>query len=136
MDEIDSRLLTELKKNARAGNTELAKKLRISEGTVRNRINRLIEVGTIIGFRADVSLKERFAAIVLVKTTAGKPTESIAEEISKINGFDQALEVTGEWDIVLLSSSESAEDFNRFIEKVRKTKGVFETQSLIVLKKT
>ena len=43
IDDLDSKIITLLEKNGRIPNTDLAKKLRTSETTVRKRIKRLID---------------------------------------------------------------------------------------------
>ena len=49
-DEIDRKLLALLRANAREPAAVLAKKLRISRGTVQNRIARMLATGAIGGF--------------------------------------------------------------------------------------
>ncbi|MBI5035903.1 Lrp/AsnC family transcriptional regulator [Candidatus Micrarchaeota archaeon] len=136
MDELDERLLRELMGDARAPNSIIAKRLRVSEGTVRNRLSRLLKEGVITGFSADVSLREQFMALTLVKTCAQKRTPDIVARIKKIDGFGRAFEVSGEWDVVLVVSVPSPEDYNEFIEAVREVDGVESTQSLVVLRKS
>ena len=43
IDKIDSKIICLLQKDGRMANTEIAKRVGITEATVRNRINRLIE---------------------------------------------------------------------------------------------
>jgi len=50
MDETDRRLLALLRANAREPAAGLAKKLKVSRGTVQNRIARLLSDRTILGF--------------------------------------------------------------------------------------
>lgn len=43
MDNIDQEIMAILQKNSRVTNTEIARRLDISEGTVRNRIKKLVD---------------------------------------------------------------------------------------------
>ena len=43
LDQIDCQMIELLQKDGRIPNTEIAKKLGVSEATVRSRLNRLIE---------------------------------------------------------------------------------------------
>src|SRR5215472_19044816 len=55
MDEIDRKLLSLLRANAREPAASLAKKLKVSRGTVQNRIARLLTGGAIRGFTVRVA---------------------------------------------------------------------------------
>ena len=50
MDDIDRRLIALLRTDARASVASLAKALRVSRGTVQNRMARLQSDGTVVGF--------------------------------------------------------------------------------------
>ena len=43
MDEVDSRIIHLLKRNGRMRNTEMAKRLKISETSIRKRLQRLFD---------------------------------------------------------------------------------------------
>ncbi|MBI3967611.1 MAG: Lrp/AsnC family transcriptional regulator [Chloroflexi bacterium] len=47
VDDLDRRIITCLRQNGRQSNTEIARQLSVSEGTVRNRLQRLIGKGII-----------------------------------------------------------------------------------------
>jgi Lrp/AsnC family transcriptional regulator for asnA, asnC and gidA len=47
LDEMDKRIIRLLQRNARVPNTELARTLDVTETTIRNRVNRLLEDGLI-----------------------------------------------------------------------------------------
>jgi hypothetical protein len=59
MDDLDTGLIAELRRDGRASISELAERLRVSRATVRTRLERLKEAGEIAGFialtRADIS---------------------------------------------------------------------------------
>ncbi|MBP6547224.1 MAG: AsnC family transcriptional regulator, partial [Phenylobacterium sp.] len=50
MDDLDRRLLALLREEARAPASSLAARLKVSRGTVQNRIERMLARGTIQGF--------------------------------------------------------------------------------------
>jgi len=55
MDELDIQILSILEVNSRMKNTEIAKLLSVSEGSIRRRIENLIEIGIIKNFTVEVS---------------------------------------------------------------------------------
>lgn len=134
MDALDSRILNELQNNCRESNTEMAKKLKVSEGTVRKRIEALSKSGIIARFSAVLSTKAGFMAFVFLKTDTHTPTAEIVKKLRNIEGTGIVYETAGHHDIVLKASTASPEEFNDLIEKIRAVSGVVETQSLTVLK--
>ena len=134
MDELDARILELLESDSRQSNTQLASKLKVSEGTVRNRIARMLKERTIQKFSVVVGGKRMFRALVLMETLASLQTEKIVEDLRRIREIKKFHEVSGEWDVVAEVACESSEKFNDVIEKIRTTKGVTRTESLVVLK--
>ncbi|MHA2174099.1 MAG: Lrp/AsnC family transcriptional regulator [Candidatus Hodarchaeales archaeon] len=51
MDSIDLQILEILNHNARTKFTSIARKINLTEGTIRNRVQRLMERGIIQGFQ-------------------------------------------------------------------------------------
>jgi DNA-binding Lrp family transcriptional regulator len=134
MDEIDAKILHELQSNSRESNTEIAKRLKISEGTVRKRIDSLVKEGIIARFSTILSTKAGFMAFVFIRTDTHTPTAEIVKKLRHIEGTGIVYETAGHHDIVLRAATSSAEAFNDLIEQIRAVNGVVETQSLTVLK--
>ncbi len=134
MEELNQKILTELKKDSRQTNIKLAKKLKVSEGTIRQRINKLIKKGTIKKFTIQVSTKTGFRAFALLKTRSSIQTEKIVSDIKKIDDVKEIYEMCGVYDVIVEISTYSAESFNNRIEKIRKINGVLSTESLVILK--
>jgi len=57
LDRIDGRLVAELQNNARLSNKELAARVGLAPSTTLERVRRLQETGTILGFHAEVDPK-------------------------------------------------------------------------------
>ena len=56
LDEQDVAILATLKENARISNKDLAEKVALAPSTCLERVRRLVEIGAIHGFHADVDL--------------------------------------------------------------------------------
>jgi len=133
MDELDSRVLALLSKNARQPNSAIAVALGVSEGTIRSRIRGLVEEKKIRRFTIETGTYG-FRAVILVKTDPSKHTEDVLRTLVAMEGVRTVYEVSGKWDAVLIAYCKDAEVFNDLIEAVRTKKGVTETESLVVLK--
>ncbi len=131
---IEKKMLAELEKNSRVTNLALAKKLGVSEGTVRNKIAKLVSEGYIKRFTVDRSLKFGFGALVHLNNKPQVRSSRIAEELKKIKGIKKVYETAGDYDMVLEIFADSPEDFNEIIESIRDIEGILNTNSLTVLK--
>lgn len=131
---LDQKILDELRKNSRKSNVEIAKKLKVSEGTVRKRIQRLIKRGVIKKFTIEISTKTGFSTMVLIKSKPQVNTSKIVENIKKIKDVESIFETAGDYDVIVNIVTISAESFNNIIERVRKIDGILETETLTILK--
>jgi DNA-binding Lrp family transcriptional regulator len=136
MRDIDERVLKELEKNSRATNTEIAKKLKVSEGTVRQRIQKLLKDEIIKKFTVERSTLFGFSAVVLVETQPNVQTSVIVDKIKKIEDIKRIYELSGGYDVLVKITTKSADKFNNIIEKIRAIQGIIKTKSLIILKIT
>ncbi|MEM1628599.1 MAG: HTH-type transcriptional regulator LysM [Desulfurococcaceae archaeon] len=134
IDEIDLRLLQLLKENARMPYSRLARELGISEGAVRKRIAKLIKIGVIKKMTIEYELDNEIKAIILVKTQPPIPVPEVSKNIRKIPGVDIVYEVTGEYDIVVITRSPNIDNVNRLIDEIRSISGVASTYTMMVLR--
>lgn len=84
----------------------------------------------------ELSTKEGFFAIVLIKSQPQIQTINIVNKIKKIGDIKNIYEVAGDFDIVIEVVTQSPEKFNEIIEKIRTIEGILNTESLTVLKIT
>jgi len=134
LDEIDKKIIESLSRNSRATYTDIAKTLRLSEGTVRRRVQSLIQSGTIKRFTIEV-WEDNPKALVLVSTIPSVPTSQIAERILRLDGVESAFEVAGQYDISVIVSGEDIAAINQCIDNIRSIEGVQNTNTLFVLRK-
>ncbi len=138
MDGLDLRIVEFLSRDSRAPLLQIAKKLRVSEGTVRHRVSSMVKKGEIARFSVvlgkGVSKNEKVGAIVGLKTDPHTPTGKVALEISKISGVKRVFEVAGNFDVFCIAAAEGVSELNVVLEKIRKVKGVVGSESFTVLK--
>lgn len=129
MDEKDEKILDVLEDDGRASYTEIAEKLDVSEGTVRNRVEKMVEKGIIERFTIERRDQES-KAIVMTQLETGKEIENV---LSSFPDDIPVLEVAGNYDLILEIQRESNEEINSVLDEVRSIEGVKETETYMVL---
>lgn len=136
MDETDQKLITLLRTNARAPVASLAKTLRVSRGTVQNRIDRMINRGDIVGFtvksRAETEA-ERVKAIMAIAVEG----ERSGAVLRALRGFPQVERVhmtNGRWDMIAELDTDSLAGFSAALDGIRLIDGISSTETSLLLK--
>lgn len=133
MDWTDFRIIELLDANSRISNTEIARNLGISEGTVRKRIENLVNSGLIEKFTIEFGVKRGMKAFVLIRHLPQKNPKEIVKTIKAIPEVRSCFQTTGKWDIIARVFTDSSEGFNKVIDKIRSFPWILETESLVVL---
>lgn len=136
MDNIDLELIAILQKDGRTPFTEIAKKLNISEGTVRNRLARLQEKGVlqVIGMVDPYTLG--FDAPAMIGVSVDPPElEKAAEVIAKFEEVSYLIMVSGEFDLIVEVMCKDRESLASFLnQKLRQVPGITRTQTYLILR--
>jgi Lrp/AsnC family transcriptional regulator for asnA, asnC and gidA len=133
IDHLDERIIEILKKDSRRPFVEIADELKVSEGTIRSRVRKLLEEGVIQSFTIKTSSKN-VKAIIEVKIDVNVNTSDVASQISKFEGVSEVFEVTGEEDIVAIIDVTSSPQLNEIIERIRRFDNVQSTRTRLILK--
>jgi len=129
MDSTDEEILEILEEDGRISFTEVAEKVDVSEGTVRNRVEKMQETGVIEKFTVETST-ESSKAVVMVELETGRDIEKV------LKGFPKAitiLEVAGDYDLVLRIERKSNREINSLLDSIRSISGVKDTETYMVL---
>jgi DNA-binding Lrp family transcriptional regulator len=132
-DGLDERLLSALRQNSRQAFVELARKLGTSEGTIRSRIRRLTENGTITAFTIRTAMKN-VKAMIDVKIDTNVNTVDITSKIAGLPGVERVFEVSGDRDIVVIVETASTAELNEIIERIRKIPRTQSTWTRLILR--
>lgn len=133
MDQVDVKIVEILKKDSRTKNVQIAKEVSLTEGAVRNRIEKLVKNGIISKFTIESGTKGGVCAIVMVK--AKDETKKMMNEISKLDLSKEAYEISGDFDACAIVEATSLEELDEKIDRIRKINSVLETKTYISLKK-
>lgn len=135
IDDLDRRLIALLRADSRAPVAALAKTLKVSRGTVQNRIARLLARGVIQGFtvktRPDVEAN-RVRAIMSIAVEG----ERSAAVVKRLKGFPEVATVhttNGRWDLIAELDVETLAAFSATLDTVRQIEGIASTETSILL---
>jgi DNA-binding Lrp family transcriptional regulator len=135
LDDLDRRLIAELRTNGRAAVASLAQTLGVTRATVNNRLARLVASGTVLGFTVRIREEAEtdvIRAIALIEVE-GRSTDDV---IRKLRGFPQvqALHSTnGGWDLVADLRTDTLMAFDRLLGRIRSIDGVVNSETSILL---
>jgi Lrp/AsnC family transcriptional regulator, regulator for asnA, asnC and gidA len=136
LDNIDQYIIDAMRKDGREAFAQIAEKLNVSPGMVRQRYNRLVELGylKVVAVTNPLMMGMRTMALIGIHTDGVKMLQ-VAEEISKIDEVVYLVVVSGRYDIICEVFCRDHEDLLRFLtEKLAKIDGIRETESFIHLK--
>ncbi|MDC0199735.1 Lrp/AsnC family transcriptional regulator [Candidatus Nitrosopelagicus sp.] len=139
VDDLDLKLLSELKKDGSISIPLLAKKLNINASVLYSRIKRLIKKKMIKKFTIDIDESQLGFG---VKAYVGinrdpKFKTAIHENLLKIAEIDRIIEVTGRFDLMVGALAEDLEQLhNIVVDKIGKIDGIQNTETFVELERT
>ncbi len=135
MDEIDHKLLSLLRQDARLPVAALAVKLKVSRGTVTNRIRRLEDDGVIVGYTVRLRPDVQHNAIMAWMSIAvdGNQTRAVIASLLGEPGVAQLHDTNGRWDLLAELRAETLQDLAKVLERIRLLKGISNTETSIHL---
>jgi DNA-binding Lrp family transcriptional regulator len=132
MDELDRQILDVLRRDARTPYTEIADRIGTSEGTVRNRVDQLVEDGVIERFTISTQTGN-VKAMVEVEIDVNAQTEGLTDRLAEWDQVDFVWHVSGEEDIVLVVDAADTSTLNDLITKARELEEVESTKTRLIL---
>lgn len=94
----------------------------------------MINNGVITQFTIELGASGKTSAITLVSVSSTSDTSSVSSELKKLSGVQVIYEITGQYDIAAILAAPTISEINKCIDDVRKTVGVSDTNTVIVLK--
>jgi len=119
IDELDQKLILGLQKDGRRTYMDLASALGVTEGTIRNRLRKLVDQGIIkiaaipeldklgYGFMGIVGMQVRLADL-----------RAVADQLSENPNVCYLANVTGRYEFIAIVITKSSEEFAAFMENV------------------
>jgi len=135
MDELDRRLLALLRQDGREPASSLAKRLKVSRGTIQNRIARLLKHGDIQGFtvRLKPALAEGRVRAIMCVAIEGERSQKVTKALTGFAEVERIHTTNGRWDLVIELETDSLEGFSRALDEIRKVEGIASTETSLLL---
>lgn len=135
MDEIDQQLISLLRQNARMNVADLAHKLKVSRGTVTNRLRKLEDQQIIVGYTVRLRPEaepERIHAWMGI-LVEGNQTRRVIASLLGEPGVASLHDTNGRWDLLAELESGSMNELSQILERVRLITGIRSTETNIHL---
>ncbi len=135
MDDLDARLLAELRAHPRLGLLEISRRLGVARGTVQARLAKLERRGVVTGFGPEVDpaeLGHRLQAFVLLELTQGR----LAEAVEALERTPEVLEVdaiSGPQDLICRVAARDTEHLQEIVNSLLATDAIRRSTSYVVL---
>jgi Lrp/AsnC family transcriptional regulator, regulator for asnA, asnC and gidA len=135
IDALDCRMIELLQKDGRVANTEIAKKLGISEATVRTRLTRLIQEQYIQIVAVSNPLKLGFEVVGTIRIHVEiKKMERIIRELKAIKSLWHIVQTTGGTGIDTEFVLKNLDELNHLIfDQINRIDGVLRTETSLFL---
>jgi DNA-binding Lrp family transcriptional regulator len=132
MDDLDEQILQILRRDARTPYTEIADRVGTSEGTVRNRVEQLVDDGVIERFTV-ATRTGNVKAVIEVGVDVSVDTHDISDRVVEWPEVDFVWQVSGEEDIVFVVDAQDTERVNELITQTRELDEVVSTKTRLIL---
>jgi DNA-binding Lrp family transcriptional regulator len=135
VDDLDARLLAELRAHPRLGLLEISRRLGVARGTVQARLAKLERRGVVTGFGPEVDpaeLGHRLQAFVLLELTQGR----LAEAVEALERTPEVLEVdaiSGPQDLICRVAARDTEHLQEIVNSLLATDAIRRSTSYVVL---
>ena len=136
LDDTDRHIINALRADGRVAFAQLAEQLKVSPGMIRQRYNRLLELGylKVVAVTNPLMMGKRTMAMIGIRTDGRKMLE-VANKLIQFDEVVYIVVVSGRFDIMVEVFCRDHEDLLTFLtEKLSKVDGVRETESFMHLK--
>ena len=135
MDDLDRQLIALLRNDTRTSVASLAKALHVARGTVQNRMARLAQDGTILGFtvRLKPDVEEQRMRAFMTVAVEGNQVDAVIRALRGETSVAALYSTNGRWDVVAELRADSLEGFDRALARIRLIEGISQTETSLLL---
>lgn len=135
MDDIDHELIALLRKDARASIATLAAKLKVSRGTVSNRLRKLEDSQVIVGYSVRLrpdAVPEHIRAWMGIRVD-GNQTRAVIAGLLGEPGVEALHDTNGRWDLLAELRARDMNELSEVLERIRLIKSISTSETSILL---
>lgn len=135
MDDVDRKLISALRHNARASLSDLAIELGVSRTTVRSRIERLERSGEIVGFTVVVkgdAAQDPVRGLMML-AIEGRGMDRILRQLSGLSAVRTLHTTNGRWDVIAELGTRTLEELDAILAQIRRFEGVAHSETSLLL---
>lgn len=135
LDAMDHQLIELLKVNARLPLVNIAKALGCARSTAQLRLKGLEDAGVITGYTVSVSSTRGphvIRAMVLISIES-RHESTVMRELAKRHEITKLYSVSGRYDLCAILLTDSTQELDAVIDRIRNVQGVTDTFSTIML---
>jgi DNA-binding Lrp family transcriptional regulator len=135
IDELDARLIAELRAHPRLGLLEISRRLGVARGTVQARLRKLEDRGVVTGYGPEVDpveLGHAIQAFVMLELTQGR----LAAAVEALEATPEVLEVdavSGPQDLICRIAARDTEHLQEIVNRLLAAEGIQRSTSYVVL---
>lgn len=136
LDQLDFEIVSCLQQDGRMSFTDMAERLGVSVGTVRTRLNKLVEEGTIniIGRVAPEKVGFNAYAHIAVYVRPATLKESLAKKIAKLPEVSFLAMTSGDYDLEVDVMCRDNDHLMEFVGRLSAINGVNQTKTTLYFK--
>lgn len=135
LDDLDRKIIGELQKNGRVSYKDISKRLKVSDGTVRFRVGKMIR-NNFLRIMASVNpfaLENSILAVVAMQLERRTQKQTM-ETISQLRGVVSVTNVTGRYDLLVEVFLDSQKELNKFLmDDLSRIGGIKATETFVSL---
>ena len=137
LDDIDSRIIHSLVKNAKITLSQMSKEINVPDATISNRLKKL-DKNVIKQYTLKLDLDKfglKVTAIIIIQTESEKH-RSVELKLAKLEEVSEVYSISGEYDILIKVWAQSLEELNNIVNnKIRSVDGVEDLTEMIVMER-
>ena len=139
VDDLDREIIAQLQPEGRLAFSELAHRLSVSEGTVRQRYHRLVDSGVLQVVAVADPFRIGFSTMAMIGINihidGDRGIDAIADEIAAYPEVSYAVMSTGSFDLIVEVITPSHAEFVTFLtKKLHPVQGVRRTETFMLLR--
>jgi Lrp/AsnC family transcriptional regulator for asnA, asnC and gidA len=137
LDELDQRIIDALRADGRATHSAIAQSLDVAEGTIRQRLKKLLDSGAfkVAGMVDPEVMPEHQVCVIGLRIDESRHLEARAREVGKLPEVRSVAIVTGRYDLIAEVVVASNQGLIHFLSRsLAKVDGITSSETFLLLK--